>query len=1135
MATTYKIHPAIGVARLGNSPDEFFIGPELPGAYPDPPGGFKDSQCRVRRQAARFRIFAHHDDQTAEEITKAEADITWTVHLANKKAAFGGRGNSGSASQLTIDPGSRTLNGPNQRQLFDTGTISFQGSPTTAVPLGEIRSDTENHLIVLGGSGHSASPSSNGLGDFWQNTEWFDDTSDGPVTATIKLLSDNSTPAVAGAWVIVTPPKFSPQQNSIITLYDRVRQVMIQAGLVAEAQTTSYTQDVYPILQRARDIHWVISIPPGAMTWPDPVISDSLRTAIFSSLKKPGGGGDDMPQINPPDHPYDDPLDFQTDRLTVEQYAHMQRWNDNNYANDWVGPPQPQASITTGGLDRAALEACVGGSMYPGIEAGGLPQSASGEYPGLATPSRPIATASNYSEAFRLDHSVLSPGDITAAMALPWQADFRDCAENWWPVPRPNEVTRGGQSNQSWTAGIVGTHEDMVAKWSQLGFVVRQGGQSIEVARCDTASITLLTPVLNFQDVPQGPMGMKRPAALAIVFEVISPSAAVILQYTPTGLPTNPQLTAFNTSVTLGPTAANTIATARFWIVYETGNVGDVLSPQTVTIEDSGGTQSWDIVITGNTVARKTAAAALVLDRSGSMSEDRGDGQSKHASLQQAASIFVDLMLEGDGVGLVCFNQDAQVLQQVVTLGDGSLNDINRGNTKDTINGNGLDPNGETSIGDGIFEGRGILNAAATFDTSSLIVLTDGMENSPRMIADVAPQIDEFTYAVGLGQPQNISVPALQSISGNNGGYLLITGAIGTDNRFLLQKYFLQILAGISNAEIVLDPSGSLIAGQVERVPFQLTSEDAGVDVILLTPATRLIDFRLQAPSGRIIEPWRALSEPGMRFILSEGVSYYRLALPTQLIPNRFDGGGTWNALLTIGKPHLARSDSPDGVDRAILRATPRMTRPTRGAAFRRRAIVSAEQFAAFGPQVAGSSMDATARTLPYSIVVHAYSNVSLRAFAAQDGFEPGARIKVSASLTQSGIPLTDRGRIWVEITRPDTSAATVALVHLADGQFSASFETTMSGVYRLRFRAYGTTSRGQPFTRERTLTAAVWIGGNRPPPPAGSLPGACSLLKCLLGSGGIVSAELERKLQTMGLNVAAARKCLEGLCDHGI
>ena len=32
MATVYKIHPAIGVARVGNHPDAFFVGPEAPGS-----------------------------------------------------------------------------------------------------------------------------------------------------------------------------------------------------------------------------------------------------------------------------------------------------------------------------------------------------------------------------------------------------------------------------------------------------------------------------------------------------------------------------------------------------------------------------------------------------------------------------------------------------------------------------------------------------------------------------------------------------------------------------------------------------------------------------------------------------------------------------------------------------------------------------------------------------------------------------------------------------------------------------------------------------------------------------------------------------------------------------------------------
>jgi len=1120
MATVYKIHPAIGIARVGNSPDEYFIGPERVREEPNPSGGFKDGQCRVKRQAARFRIFAHHDDDTVEEISDADAQITWTVHLVNKKAANPGRGNSGSASDLTIDPGSRTLNAPNQRKLFDNGQIKF-GSSTATVPLGEIRSDDDNHLLVLGGFGKSGSPTGNALsGYFWSTEEWYDDVADGPVTATIKLRADNSTPAVVGAWVIVAPPKFAPHQESVITLYDRVFQAMVDGGLLTAPTTTSYTQDVHPVLQRARDSGWVATTM-GAHTWPDPVTSDPLRTAIFNKLKAPGGGGGNMPRIN--DSGTSD------DRLTATQYAHMQRWKDNTYNNDWTGLPAPEATVSPAGLDRAALEACVGGAFYPGIEAGGLDSS-----------SRPIIDPGNFSEPFRLDHGAVAAGDITYTMALPWQNDFYQCATNWWPVPRPNVVTRGGSAGQGWIDGVVSSGQDMVDKWNKLGFVVRQGAQHVEVDRCDLASINLLTPLLNFQDVPQGPMGMVRETALAITFEVSSPASGVTLEYAPGGAPSHPQLTAFNSSVTVGPTSGTAIATARLWVIYRTSNAGDVLPPQTVTVRDSGNTQSWTITIIGNTVARKTAAASLVLDRSGSMSEDRGDGQSKHTSLQQAANIFVDVMLEGDGVGVVRFNEDAQPLQSIVQLGNGALSDIARSTVKDIINGNGLDPGGNTSIGDGIFEGRALLNATTTpFDVKSLVVLTDGVENSSRFIADVAADINEFTYSVGLGQPQNISVPGLQTISGNNGGYLLITGSIGTDNRFLLQKYFLQILAGISNAEIVLDPQGQLFQGRVERIPFQLTAADAGVDVILLTPFPQVVDFRLETPSGRIIEPWLAQAEPGMRFILSNGVSYYRLVLPLELMADRFDGGGTWHALLTIGRPRLGREQ---GVD-------PRGVAPPPNRLLASRAAAAAATGPVIGPQAQRASMLAAAatngqslRSLPFSLVVHSYSNVSLQASLAQSSFEPGARIELVASLAQSGIPLTSQVQVWAEVRGPQAFTGTVALNLRSDERFHGSWQTGAAGVYSFRIRARGTTRSGEPFTREQTLTAGVWRGGDRPGDSGN--PGQvivdylrdrdarlCEALSCILHRGGTIDAELEKRLREAGLDLEALRKCLGAFC----
>src|SRR4051794_7991107 len=101
MARVYRIHPGIGVARLGNSPDDYFVGPESPrvipplvaaDAPPDARATRRDAQGRIKRQGQRFRIFEHTlDDAGAEtgvrEITIDEATITWRVHLANRKAA----------------------------------------------------------------------------------------------------------------------------------------------------------------------------------------------------------------------------------------------------------------------------------------------------------------------------------------------------------------------------------------------------------------------------------------------------------------------------------------------------------------------------------------------------------------------------------------------------------------------------------------------------------------------------------------------------------------------------------------------------------------------------------------------------------------------------------------------------------------------------------------------------------------------------------------------------------------------------------------------------------------------------------------------------------------------------------------
>jgi hypothetical protein len=85
-----QIHPGVGIARVGNSPDAFFIGPESPGLLPATDNDqFKDSEGRIKRQAARFRIYGFNKDGVAvRELTAADANIEWTVQLANKKASY---------------------------------------------------------------------------------------------------------------------------------------------------------------------------------------------------------------------------------------------------------------------------------------------------------------------------------------------------------------------------------------------------------------------------------------------------------------------------------------------------------------------------------------------------------------------------------------------------------------------------------------------------------------------------------------------------------------------------------------------------------------------------------------------------------------------------------------------------------------------------------------------------------------------------------------------------------------------------------------------------------------------------------------------------------------------------------------
>jgi hypothetical protein len=242
MATTYRIHPGIGIARVGDSNDEFFVGPEAPSvpAVLAQPGGssngsYKDAAGRIKRQGARFHVYEYTEDSAGvvtavREITAAEAEIEWEVHLANYKAAAprfsgGGRRNpQAPESEMIIDAGPRRIAGANQPLT----PLSGRFLTNLTVRLGDLLTDDVGRLIVLGGKGESQSLPGQELVHlhFADNDGWCDDISDGPIRARVRLAGNLEAIEADSAWVIVAPPDLAPPFENVITLYDVVYNMM---------------------------------------------------------------------------------------------------------------------------------------------------------------------------------------------------------------------------------------------------------------------------------------------------------------------------------------------------------------------------------------------------------------------------------------------------------------------------------------------------------------------------------------------------------------------------------------------------------------------------------------------------------------------------------------------------------------------------------------------------------------------------------------------------------------------------------------------------------------------------------------------------------------------------------------------
>lgn len=250
-----------------------------------------------------------------------------------------------------------------------------------------------------------------------------------------------------------------------MTLYDVLRQAGIdELGLPAPG-TPSFDLDIAPILTRVRRLRWVHD----DARWSDPRLdSPKLRSRDPADQPLRSGVRNLVLQVESVFEGHIDPagLPFQV------------RTFQKKLLDDWVAgtfddtPASPAESLSAEGLSRASLEGAAGQGFCPGIEAGII-----------------VLDKTLYSTPFdfRINHTLVSAGDLTALMAQPWQADFLKCHTEWWPTQRPDLAPQADGTFKDWVRGADG-HKLLVERSGRLGFVVQQGTDEVflEVERDPT-------------------------------------------------------------------------------------------------------------------------------------------------------------------------------------------------------------------------------------------------------------------------------------------------------------------------------------------------------------------------------------------------------------------------------------------------------------------------------------------------------------------------------------------------------------------------------------------------------------------------------------------------------------------------
>lgn len=385
----------------------------------------------------------------------------------------------------------------------------------------------------------------------------------------------------------------------------------------------------------------------------------------------------------------------------------------------------------------------------------------------------------------------------------------------------------------------------------------------------------------------------------------------------------------------------------------------------------------------------------VVLDRSGSMSSDASSasaGKSKLDAAKEAIEMFAGVIENGRGfnIGIQTFATSASSSPELpLTTVDGVVPTVHSVLSSVTAGG-------WTSIGDGLLKAQQELNNGPN-ERKAILLLTDGKENRPDCLDgsgigctgstdDIAlNQFDGIQIcAVGYGERSNLDGIVLRELTERQGGIFtafteLDVAAFDTSN-VMLQKFFLQCFANISNVEMASDPIGILPSNQDLSEPtiMNVAFDNKVIFVLSWQNEKDPLELLITTPSGNEV----TLNDPNIETERGNTWQFVRIPLPYQ-----GEQSGEWQAQAKrIGDEFSVQSSSSVLPTKIQFLAPPPMM----------------ELRTPFNVYLINAMASGPANITPFNSNFHFYTS---------DPVNPVLRI------TQSSRPIGDFDKVDVEVT----------------------------------------------------------------------------------------------------------------------